>query len=93
MGVTGSQPHAVELLSQRNDDATSIDTPLHFLSLSLEIDRLTCLAPRLPGPVDGHLHALGVDGHLRRTRADRDRQVEALACNEKVENVCIAAIY
>ena len=44
---------------------------------------LTSFAPGFPGSVDGDLHALGIDGDLRGTRADRDRQVEALACNEE----------
>ena len=40
---------------------------------------LTSFAPGFPGSIDSDLHALGVDGDLRGTRADGDRQVEALA--------------
>lgn len=40
---------------------------------------LTSFAPRFPGSVDGDFHALGVEGDLRGTSADRDRQVEALS--------------
>lgn len=47
------------------------------------VSLLTSLAPGLPGPVDGDLHALGVDGHLGRARAHRDRQVEALPWKHK----------